>query len=292
MMQRFVACLLVWLAAAPVAGQERPLPDAAVFLQEVRERLKADDQREEGYVYVQTRREQKLDKAGRVTSESVEVVESYPGLPGESRWERVIAKDGRPTPQHELDKADRERKKRVEEYARKLAREAAKEHAKQARERERHQRRLAEVIDEVFSVFDVRMLGREALHGHDTIVLSLTPRPGAKPRTRQGKIMHKVSGRVWISETDYEFVRLEAESLDTISVGFGLVARVHKGSRVSFERRKIDDVWLPAAGSYAVRARVGLVSVLRRAGSAEFSNFRKFNVDTSATYAPPKPPSP
>ncbi|HSL20237.1 MAG TPA: hypothetical protein VK886_01785 [Vicinamibacterales bacterium] len=291
-MQRFVACVFVCLAAASAQAQERPLPDASAFLREARNRLEAVSDPEAEYVYVQTRRERKLDKAGRTTSESVTVVESYPGLPGESRWERVIEKNGVPPSARELDKADRERKKHVEEYERKLAGDPAKERARQAREHERRRRRYLAAVDEIFSVFDTRMLGREAVRGHDTIVFSLTPRPEAKPRTRQGKIMRKVAGRVWISESDHELVRLEAESLDTISIGLGLLARVHKGSSVSLERRKVGDVWLPALGTYSVRARVGLVSVLRRAGTEEFSDYRRFNVETSATYAPPKPPSP
>ena len=69
---------------APVA-QERPLPNQESFLREVRTRLQTDSTLQSGYIYVETRREQKLDGSGRVQQESVKVYESYPGLPGEDR---------------------------------------------------------------------------------------------------------------------------------------------------------------------------------------------------------------
>ena len=97
-----VACLLV----VAVAAQERPLPERDAFLRETRKHLQTDTSLQRSYVYVETRREQKLDKRGRVLEESVKVFESYPGLPGENRWERLIAETGRPRPAAELEKVD------------------------------------------------------------------------------------------------------------------------------------------------------------------------------------------
>ena len=139
--------------------------------------------------------------------------------------------------------------------------------------------------------FDVRMTGRETIDGHDTIAFTLTPRPDAKPQTRAGNIMRNFSGRAWISESDYELVRLDVEAIDTVSIGFGLLARLHKGSQLSFQRRKINnEVWLPASAKYSLSARVGLFAVLRRGGSVEFSNYKKFSVDTSTVIGAPRKP--
>ena len=35
-----------------------------------------------------------VDKNGLPQEESVKILESYPGLPGEGRWERLIAQNG------------------------------------------------------------------------------------------------------------------------------------------------------------------------------------------------------
>jgi len=47
-------------------------------------------------------------------------------------------------------------------------------------------------------------------------------------------------------------------------------------------------VWLPAVVNYSGSARVGLLVMLRRSGTSEFSAYRKYNVDTSSTFDTPK----
>jgi len=283
------AFALLPLLATALAAQQQPLPDQRTFLQEVRKHLDTDEFRQLGYMYVETRRDRKLDKAGQPTGESVKMLESYPGLPGEERWERVLSEDGKAIPPQELERRDRERQKHVEEYARKLAKDPEQMKAKEERERERRRRERAENIDDIDRVFDVRMVGREAIEGHDTILLALTPRHDAKPRTRAGGIMRHFNVRAWISASDYELVRLDAEAIDTVSIGFGLLARVHKGSKASLQRRKVNgESWLPARADYFLSMRVGLLAVLRHSGSVEFSNYKKFGVDSSYRVATPK----
>jgi hypothetical protein len=286
-----VAVASVCLLATSSAAQMRPLPDPQPFLEQVKKRLQPDEERQSGYMYVQTQRTEKLDKAGRSTSESVTVAESYPGLPGEGRWNREISKDGQPVPPLELEKLDADRRKHVEEYARKLASNPTQLRASEATIREKRRREAAESVDDVYRVFEIRMTGRETVDGHDTIAFTLTPRANAKPATRAGNIMRNFSGRAWISESDYELVRLELEAIDTVSIGFGLLARLHKGSQLWFQRRKInDEVWLPASAKYSFSARVGLLAVLRRGGSVEFSNYKKFSVDTTTVIGAPRKP--
>jgi hypothetical protein len=287
-MSRSVALAVLCLLAPAASGQQRPLPDQQAFLQEVRKHLDTDDERQSGYMYVETRHEQKLDKAGRPTGESIKVLESYPGLPGEQRWERLLSEDGRPVPPRDLEKGDHDRQKKVEEYARKAAKDPAQEQARQDRDRAKQKRERDEAIDEIFRVFDVKMVGREPIEGHDTIVVTMTPKPDAKPRTRIGGIMKNFTVRAWISESDYELVRLNAEAIDTVSFGLGMLARVHKGSQASFQRRKVNgESWLPARATYSVSVRVGLVAVLRRGGMVEFSDYKKFGVDSSYRIATP-----
>src|SRR5262245_6229067 len=127
----FVVLLLVHVVSA---AQERPLPALAPFLNEVRERLQSDGTLQSSYSYVETRRELKLDQHGRTTRVSERVFESYPGFPGEPRWERLIAEDGTPVPAKKLEEQDRQRQKKAESYARRL-----EEHPEQERARQRQQ---------------------------------------------------------------------------------------------------------------------------------------------------------
>jgi hypothetical protein len=285
-----ILCAFV-VVGGGIRAQERPLPELEPFLREVRKHLERDQQRQSGYMYLETRRELKLDKSGRSTKETVKVFESYPGLPGEDdRWERLISENGKPLPADELAKQDREREKKAQEYVRRLTREPEKVQQQHERELKEDRREASEIVDEIFRVYEVRMLRREAIEGHDTIAMTLTPRPKAKPKTREGRIMQKFNVRAWISESDYELVRVDVEAIDTVSIGFGLFARVHKGTRASFQRRKVnDEIWLPANVSYTASARVALLKVFRVGGSSEFSDYRKFTVGTTTTYMPKEP---
>lgn len=286
---RLTLAAVILSFAWSVAAQDRPLPEQRAFLREVRLRLATDEERQSSYMYIHTQRRQRLDKNGNPTKDSVKVFESYPGFPGEDRWDRLISEDGKPVSPAELEKKDRERQKKAQEYIRKLEKQTDKDRAKLAREREKRRRDDEKSIDEVFRVYDVKMLRREALEGHDTIVFSLTPSRTARPRTRDGKIMRNFVCTAWVSESDYELVRLEIEAIDDVSIGLGLLARVHKGSRAAFQRRKVNgEEWLPAEAAYTASARVMLLKRLRMGGTSEFSGYRKFTVDTTATYTRPK----
>jgi hypothetical protein len=284
-----IGVLAVCLSAAVEPAQNRPLPDQETFLRETRKRLQTDATLQSSYMYVETRREQELDGRGRVSEDRVRVYENYPGLPGEPRWERLIAEDGRPVSAEKLEEQDSDRQKDAQEAARRLTSQPADERARLERERGKQLRERERAIDDIMAVFEIRMIGREAIEGHDTIGFSLTPRPDAKPKTREGSQMKKFAVKAWVSESDYELVRLEAEAIDSLSWGLGLLARLHKGAQLSFLRRKVNgEVWLPAVFNYSGSARVGLVWTLRRSGASEYSGYRKFSVDTSTTFNTPK----
>jgi hypothetical protein len=272
-----------------LGAQNQPLPDRESFLLETRKHLQTDSALQSSYVYVETRRELKLDKGGRTNEESVKVVESYPGFPGEERWERLIAEDGRPVPPEELAKQDRERQQKANEMVERLARNSSKELARQERELQKARRERDEVVSDIYNVFDIRMIGRERVEEHDTIAFLLTPRRDAKPKTRAGEQIRHFNVHAWVSENDYELVKLEAEAIDDLKFGLGVLARLHKGAQLSFLRRKVNgEVWLPAVVSYNGSARVGLLVTLRRSGTSEFSDYRKYSVGTSEAFGKPK----
>jgi hypothetical protein len=290
---RSIAVVLCLLTLPHVFAQQRPLPNADAFLQETKKHLQTDSALQSSYSYVETRKELKLDSRGQPNGESVKVFESYPGLPGEERWERLISEDGKPVPANQLAKVDADRKKKAEDYAQRLTSQPAKTAADQRRNWEKDQRETARIVDDIYRVYDVRMLGRETIDGHDTIKFSLTARPNAQPQTREGGMMRHFAVTAWVSETDYELAKLEAEATDTVPIALGLLARVSKGSRVTFERRKVNgEVWLPARASYMGSARVALVKTIRRGGSSEYSNYKKFTVGTTTTFDGPTSSSP
>jgi hypothetical protein len=280
-----VLALLVPMLAAP-AAQERPLPDFDSFSAQVKKKLATDEERQGGYVFVERRTEQKLDGSGRPTSESVKVFEVYPGLPGQDRYRRLIEEDGKRVPPQKLAEKDRERRREVETYARKMA--DASDRRKQEQQLDKQRSQYNAAIDDLFRIYDIQMVRREPIEGHDTILATLAPKASVKPQTKDGEIMRHFKARAWMSESDYELVRVEIEAIDDLSIGMGLLARIHKGTTATYQRRKVNnEIWLPSQVTWTAAARVLLVRRLRVRGISDFSGYRKFTVDTSTTYSTP-----
>lgn len=274
------------LTAAPFA-QERPLPDFNTFAAQVKKHLATDEERQSSYTYIERRTEQKVDSSGRQTSESVKVYEVYPGLPGQERYRRLIEENGRSIDSETLARRDRERQQDVHSYVKAQSSESQRQKA--AREHEKARRRMSAAIDDLFRIYDIHMIRREPINGHVTILATLDPREAVQPQTDDGKIMRNFKARAWISESDYELVRIEIEAIDDLSFGMGLLARVHKGTVATFERRKVNnEVWLPAKVTWTASGRVLLLRRLRLRGISEFSGYRKFTVDTSSTFGQPQ----
>lgn len=263
------------------------MPDLTTFLAKVRERLQPDEARQSAYVYTETARRTSLDGRGRPTSEVVSVSESYPGLgPTARRWDRPIVRDGKRVSDAELKKLDAERYKEAEKYARDLKNPSKVR--EMAREREKEQADAKAAVDDAFRVLAVTMVRREALHDVDAIVLAFTPRPNASARTRGGRALQAFSGTAWVGESDHELIKIEVEAIKPFRVGFGLVASLGKGSRASFERRRVDtDEWLPVRATYDIAGRIMLLKGLRQRASFEYSDYRKFGVDTSSVVSLP-----
>ena len=193
-------------------------------------------------------------------------------------------------PVEKLEAVDRRRQKKAESYARRLQDHPEKEHARQLRLQKEAQEEANEVIADIFRVYEIRMLRRERVDEHQTIVFSLTPRRDPKPRTRVGRDMPHFGVTAWVSESDFELVRLEMVAIHTVKMGLGvgLFARLHKGASLTFVRRKINgEVWLPATSIYEGSARLGLVKTVRQRGESEFTNYRKFTVNTQSSFVPP-----
>ncbi|HEV3058873.1 MAG TPA: hypothetical protein VGY48_11545 [Vicinamibacterales bacterium] len=281
-MRPIVLSLLVLCLATP-AAQDPPLPDYETFAAQVKTHLATDDERQSGYMFIEKRTEQKLDGSGRPQNQSVKVFEVYPGLPGEDRYRRLIEEDGKPVPPRKLALEDGKRRRAVESYARSVSTIA--ERQKETRQREKERRQYSAAVDDLFRIYDIHMVGRESIEGHDTIVATLAPKKGIKPQTDDGDVMRHFKARAWISESDYELVRAEIEAIDDLSFGLGFLARVHKGTIATFQRRKVNsEIWLPEEVTWTASARVLLVKRLRLRGVAEFSGYRKFTVDTSTIY--------
>jgi hypothetical protein len=254
----------------------RGLPDVAAFTAEVRKRLQSDREVQSRFRYLERREEIRVNKLGKVIEGPVRLFEVHPSAePGET-YKRLIEVDGVPLSAEELAARDREHLENQRKVQAERLRETPAAREKRLREKARELKEEQDLLDEVFRTYDIRLVGRDTLDGHPVIVAHLDPRPGHRPRTDEGELMLKVRARAWVSETDYQIARLELDVFDDLTIGWGIIGRLHKGSRAIFERRRVEDgAWLPAKVTYIASGRSLLLHKFQIETVTEYSGYRR-----------------
>jgi hypothetical protein len=268
------------------------LPDTRAFLDEVRQNLRSDDTLLEQYTFSEVFTEKKLDAKGSVKKTKVETYEVYPSVQPGRLYRRLVARDGRKLSEEELAEQDRKQEEKTERRERRRAEEDAATRAKRLAKEEENRRKEQAVVDEVFLMDGIRILGRETVEGRPTILLEFIPKPGYKPVTEGGKVIQKLWGRAWIDEQDRQLVRLEARLLDSLGVGPAKLARLQKGASAYFVRRKVNgEIWLPAEAHFSGAAKALLIFNARIDMYSKYSDYKKFSVGTEEEIAPEPDPS-
>ena len=274
-------------AATPTAAQDgsRPLPDPKTFLEKVLANQRTDRLLLSQYTYIEERT--KILR-GRPDEATTELVQIFPAVDPEQTYIRLLAVDGEPLEPDEVEKRDRKRREQLVKRAERLAREGVSEWEKRRQEDIEQRRSEGNLMEEVLDIFDLRMVRREFMDGYPTIIVSFTPRRDAKARTRQGKMFNKARGHLWISEDDYRVVRVEAETIEDVSIGFGLIGRLYKGSTFSFRFRKVnDEIWLPARTRLTGSGRALLLRTFNFENITDSSDYQKLaGLTTSMTTLP------
>jgi len=269
------AAVAIALAMAGIAhAQEPPLPDAQPFLAESMRRLRSNDLLRSRYTFTEQETRYTYDSSGRVVKTQHRVYDIHPSFEPELTYRRLVSVNH--VPQNDLAKRDAEHQKKVQEWT--LAREREGQNAREARLRREADEDRSEqaVVDELTAIYDFRMTGRETVDGRPAIVFALEPRPAYSPRTPQGRIIKNFRGQAWVDEQDHELVRLKTDVLETVSVKFGFIFRLLKGSRGTMERRKIDgETWLPTYTRFTGAGRVFLIWRVDLDQETYFTSYRK-----------------
>jgi hypothetical protein len=278
--------------AAGVLAEEppspAPLPEIRPFLKEVRRHLRSDEALLAQYTFMEKLTEHRLDAKGRITKTKSEIYEVYPSFEPGQTYRKLVVRDGVPVPASEREDQDRKQAAEVEKLAHKLASEGPV--SRQKREAEWRRREEA-IAGEVFEVYDISIVDRELLEGRSTILLKFEPRANVDPSSKTGKMLKKFRGRAWIDEADHQVARIECELIDTLSFGLGIAARLKPGAQVFFERHKINgEIWLPATARFRGSARFFLVKGISIDAESEYSDYRKFSVESSDNYSTEKSP--
>lgn len=105
--------------------------------------------------------------------------------------------------------------------------------------------------------------GEEIVNGRKAWVLRCEPRQGYKPKNIRAKVFEKMRGTVWIDQLEKDIVRVDAEMFDAVSVGFGVLGKIDKGTRFHLDRiRTTEGVWLTAKTDVRFAVRIMLFKYL------------------------------
>jgi hypothetical protein len=218
--------------------------------------------------------EKHLDSLGNVERTEGEVWETLM-LDGQP-YRRTLERDGKllspAEQQSEQKKLDRE--------TRRLSTETPNEKQRRMKEAAERRRREFAFLSEIPELFELRLESDAMVEGRAVWVVSGAPRPGAKAKSGDAKVLLKLRGRMWIDKSTYQWTRVEAETTDTISWGVFL-ARLNSGARMIFEQTEVSaGLWFPKRLLLTGKGRVGLLKRLAREEEVEWSHYRKFSVDS------------
>jgi hypothetical protein len=274
-MTRLLALIaLAGAAALPVA---QPLPDRETFLAEARKRLASNDLLQSRYSYRERVTDVRTNPFGRIGTGPIEVYEVYPVVPGRLTYRRLMERDGVGVSPADLQQADRQFLARYTQWQRDVAREGRDERAarleREAAERQKDRARA----NETMGLFDFTLERRDTLDGATVIVVRFAPKPDAQPRSREGRIASSFAGIAWVHEHEYEVMRVEAEAVSEAVFGYGIIARLHKGAKALFTRRKFGRAWLPVESRVTGTGRAMVFRKIAFNYLRQYSDYRLFD---------------
>ena len=272
--------------------QGLPLPDRDEFLARMRSAIRLDEDLRSDFTYTERRQDVKVSPLGKVSVGPVRTFEVFPSRqPGET-YKRLIAIDGRPLDPAELQRRDIQHLRDIENEERKQRRETPAQRARRLERLESERRNSLAILGDALAVFDVRLLSREMVDGEPTIAVALTPRADARVSTREGGWMKEFAGTAWFVEEDGQLARIDMHATDDVSIGWGIVGRLHKGSRIVVERKRVGRLWLPARLSFVGTGRTLLFRWFELNLVTEYFNYRPKPGSSGGPQGRWRPPAP
>ena len=289
MKQSAASLLLFALLCRPALAQNQPAdtPNRSVtaasqlspdqirdLIRETAERDIENDKKQRDYTYIQREEEHKLDGDGRLKSteaRTYEIMVLY-----EEPVRKLIAKNDKPLSDSDAKKEDEKIQKVIEKRKNESENDRKKRREKQEKDREEDRQFVKEIAD----AYNFRFVGQQSLEGRETLVIDGDPRPGYEPHMKDAKFLPKFRFRAWLDQAEKQWVKLDIQCIDTVSVGLFLL-RLHKGSNIQLEQVRVnDEVWLPRHIALQLDARLALLKGVNISEDVTYRDYKKFRTDT------------
>jgi hypothetical protein len=132
---------------------------------------------------------------------------------------------------------------------------------------------------EVIRAFDFTIEGEELVAGEPAWRIRAEPKPDYEPEFKKAAFLSKLSGAIWISKSDYGWVKTEVETIAPAKFGLFLLT-LKKGAQMEFTQTKLNnELWMLDHVRLRFDARV-LVAGVRREILIDWSGFKKFSAES------------
>jgi len=257
-----------------IATEQLSQDQIRALIRQVADKDIENDKKQNEYTYIQREEEHKLDSKGEVKSSESKTQEIMV-LYGE-QVERLIAKNDKPLSEKDAAKEE----ERIQKLTDKRKNETEEQRKKRLQTEEKDREDARKFVSEVADAYNFHLKSMENLDGRETYVIDAEPRPDFQPHFKEAKVLPKFRFRAWIDQTESQWVKLDAECIDTVSVGWFL-ARIHKGSRLLIDQTRVnDEVWLPRHVAVKVDVRVALLKNFNLEADVTYRDYKKFRTDT------------
>ena len=278
---RFLVVLTAFLfSPGPLlVSQQKPLPEFDALYKAVRENLARAQRSVHVSAFKERRTELHTNPFGKLGTGGTRLSDVYPSATPRLTYRRVIQRNGMPVSASDLMAQDNAYRERVAEMQRRPRTAVPTP-----------QQRGERMINDVVDTLQFTLEGRAVRDGIQTVVIRFTPNADARPTTREGRMAQKFAGTVWIDEAQAEVMRVEAKTVDELSFGYGMVARLGEGTTALMIRRPIDtDIWMPTEIRLNGRGRAALgIRRLVIDFVVEWFDYRRLPVDLPAPFLDPR----
>lgn len=248
---RVLAAILLSPLLLLGAQEPRPLPGYELLLRHTRENLVRAQREQRDFAYKERRTELRMNPFGALGTGPTHVYEVVP-LPEGGFLRKLLERDGKSVTDVEVERIEPRNRGR------------------------RRDRSGPSAIDDAIAMLEFKIDRRERLNGRDTIVVTFAPKRNARPQTREGRLVRAFTGKVWVDEADREVVKSESVAFDDITYGYGLVARLNKGTTVTLVRERVEpNLWLPTSMRFLGKGRALLVRKLNLDYGVEWFDYRR-----------------
>ncbi len=192
-----------------------------------------------------------------------------------SNYSKLAEKDGRPLPDAE---ARKEQAKMDKEIARRKNESPSQRDKRLAAER----KEVAEGIkfrEDVLRAFDFKIEGEDVVNGFKAWRIAGTRRVDFKPKSRDGKMLAKLRGHLWVHQESNEWLKFDVETLEKLTFG-AFLATVAPGAHISSQQMRVNEsLWHPEWMRVTLQGRA-LWKKIDFDMEDRYRNFRKFQTES------------